>query len=442
MKKLLTNNLALKILSVIVAVLIWYVVVQTTNPIKTQSYDVPVTITHEDYLVNGKRTYRINDQDMMIRVMITDNKDTLSQISASDILLTADLTQIVDMEANPVYVPVTVSVNAVGITVKPENITLSRTTIPVTIENVAQVTVEVSADFDNKKPEKGYEVGKVTFNPSSVTISGPESIINIIGKVCASVDDIEGMNKDETKQVELKIYDKNGSPFKSKTMELLKFSETGNPPTVSAEIELWKKRENVKLEVEYSGEPARGFQVGEITTSPSEITVVGNQEALEQLAQNGNVIKIPASLVNIDHASQDRDDITVDLNKDVLDTKSLRASENTPSVKVMVAILPNGSREYQLDVERIQNVGLAEDLILSYDQSYVPIRVKASDEDLDAFDPSVAVQASIDLNGKTEGDYAASIDVVLPEGYELVDKVSTTIHLKRKAEDTKTALTP
>ena len=210
-------------------------------------------------------------------------------------------------------------------------------------------------------------------------------------------------------------------------------------PQINAEISLWKKREKVKIRVEYSGEPAQGFQVGEVTATPSEVTVVGSQEALDELAEAGNVITIPGELVNIDYASQDRDDFSIDLMKDkVLDETKIRVAENTSAIKVVVTVLPNGSQEFLMDVEQIQKMNLAEDLTLSYDQSTVPIRIKASDHNLDQFDPAAMVQASIDLSNKGEGDYPVTVNVSLPEGYELVDRVSTVVHLKKKAEVTKT----
>lgn len=77
MKKFLTNNWALKILSIIVAVLIWYLVVQVSNPYTRQPYDVPVEILNESYIVSGKKTFRIDDQYRTLRVTVGANQSTL-----------------------------------------------------------------------------------------------------------------------------------------------------------------------------------------------------------------------------------------------------------------------------------------------------------------------------------------------------------------------------
>ena len=235
MKKFLTNNWALKILSIIVAVLIWYLVVQVSNPYTRQPYDVPVEILNESYIVSGKKTFRIDDQYRTLRVTVGANQSTLKKLDVSKIRLTADLTQIVDMTSSPVYVPVNVSVDLTGIDEK--NITLSRTTIPITIEDIENATFDVEADCEGK-PGSGYEVGTVSLNPATVNISGPESIIDIIGRVVAKIN-VNGMKEDGIETAEFKIYDKNGTEFTEKTMDYLTF-DNGMTPQINAEISLWK----------------------------------------------------------------------------------------------------------------------------------------------------------------------------------------------------------
>ena len=72
-----------------------------------------------------------------------------------------------------------------------------------------------------------------------------------------------------------------------------------------------------------------------------------------------------------------------------------------------------------------------------YDQTQLAIRIKASDKNLAKLDTS-QINASIDLNGMGVGDYEVPVKITLPDGYELVDSVKTTIHIKEKAVANKT----
>lgn len=105
LKKLL-NNLPLKILSILISIVIWYVVVSVNDPIVKERFDVPVQVTNEAYIAAGKKTYQIAEEYQTVTVTVTDNNSVVSRLKASDITVTADLTQIVTMDTNPVYVPI------------------------------------------------------------------------------------------------------------------------------------------------------------------------------------------------------------------------------------------------------------------------------------------------------------------------------------------------
>lgn len=98
MKEKILNNLPLKIISVIIAIVIWYVVTSVSDPIVTRTFpDIPVQITNESYIAEGKKTYQISEQYQSIAVSIRGNRSVVNGITEDDITVTADLTQIVTM---------------------------------------------------------------------------------------------------------------------------------------------------------------------------------------------------------------------------------------------------------------------------------------------------------------------------------------------------------
>lgn len=105
----LTKNLALKIISVVIAIVIWYVVVDFNDPIETESYSVRIEVTNESYISNGKQIYRIADEYKTVTVYIKGNRSKLKRVQSGNIKVTADLTQIVDLERDPVTVPLQAS---------------------------------------------------------------------------------------------------------------------------------------------------------------------------------------------------------------------------------------------------------------------------------------------------------------------------------------------
>lgn len=80
-------------------------------------------------------------------------------------------------------------------------------TIPVEIEDVDSEKFPITIDAGNTKPAKDYEVGTMTSDPESITISGPTSLINKISSVVAKVD-VTNMRNSGTVTADLMIIDK------------------------------------------------------------------------------------------------------------------------------------------------------------------------------------------------------------------------------------------
>ena len=63
MKKLLTNNVGTKILSLIIAAIIWFVIYDIEDPVTTNRYTLSVSIINEDKLEDFGKTYEILSGD-------------------------------------------------------------------------------------------------------------------------------------------------------------------------------------------------------------------------------------------------------------------------------------------------------------------------------------------------------------------------------------------
>ena len=392
----LLNNLPLKLLSVVIAVLIWYVVVSVNDPIVKERFEVPVQVTNEAYIAAGKKTYQIAEEYQTVIVTVTDNNSVVSRLKASDITVTADLTQIVTMDTNPVYVPIKATCSMV----KQEKLSTVTATIPVEIEDVDSAKFPITIDAGNTKPAKDYEVGTMTSDPESITISGPASLVKKISSVVAKVD-VTNMRSSGTVTADLVIIDKNQDEMPESQMEFLSFD--GGSPQVDVDIELWRRVSGIKLNAQYSGTPADGYQIKNVYTTPEEITVAGSEEALKELADQGNTIEIPGDYTSV--AGQRSDvETTVDLSEVLADTTDLKvSSSSSASVNVHVTVMPNESREFQLDVEQITMDNLQSSYTVLYDQTQIAIRIKASDKNLEKLDVS-QINASVDLSNMGVGD--------------------------------------
>ena len=108
MKKKMGNNISLKILSLIIAVVVWLLVVNIDNPIGTKSFVISdVQLLNEAYIdADGKMCMQDSEQ-VPIRVTIKAQRKVLDKITVNDLRAVADLQQAVSLKTDPVMVQIT-----------------------------------------------------------------------------------------------------------------------------------------------------------------------------------------------------------------------------------------------------------------------------------------------------------------------------------------------
>ena len=91
MKKNLTKNIPLKIMSVIVGILVWLIVVNVDDPIVTKGFVISdVQIINEAYVDQLGEMVMQDDSENTVRVYITGSRKTVNRITSSDIKAVAD----------------------------------------------------------------------------------------------------------------------------------------------------------------------------------------------------------------------------------------------------------------------------------------------------------------------------------------------------------------
>lgn len=428
-KRKLTNNIPLKIMSLLVGIMVWVIVVNVDNPISQKNITIQgenVEVLNTAYVDSANKMCLQDDDPSPVRVTITGDRKTLSRIAASDITVTADLQQAVSLDTDPVMVPITASCPGISA----GNIEVTPQYLSVHLEEKATQEFLVNVNYGDSKPGKGYEVGTQIASPEKVKITGPKSLVNKIDKVNATVS-VEGKTEDFTEDVSLTITDKNQDAFSSRMAYL-----TIDNSKVLVSTKFWKIRTEVKIQGEYTGKPADGYYVDSVTTVPDTISLAGTDEALDSLRQDDNTLWIGGSSIDITGKSGDIEE-KVSL-KDVLPENTKLTSGTSEDVWVRVSILPEGSHSYGLLSNEVKVENMPENLQLAFGTDKIEIRVKAVIGEIDDFDVK-DVKASIDLKDMTEGSYQIPVKVELPEGYELLEDVTTDITISEisNAEENK-----
>lgn len=419
MKKNLMNKFTLKILSLAIAILLWLIVGNVQNPVRTVSfYDIPVNIVNESYLAGKLEIPLLVEGKDKVNVRIKAERNVIKNLRKEMITAEADITQIVDMETTPLMVPVKVTCRGIS----EENITVSPGNIPIHIEKQISVEKVIAAIYEDT-PEKSYEIGNIKALPEKVTISGPETLINKIDRVVASVK-VSGMVKSDILKSQLKIYDKNQELLTDEQMSYLDLKDIKNNE-VNVQVDLWKIKE-IPIKAEYSGVPRYGYEVQSVESVPDTISIAGTEDALSKLKEKGNVLTIPGTMVDVTGKTEDFEE-SVDISG-LLPEDTKLARDINSLVIVKVKVLPYNSKEYILSAADIETLNEADNVDVIFEQENVTVRVKAKTEDLAKL-VKADIHLKIDLADYGEGAYEIPLKVTLPDGYELVSPVKAKVKL-------------
>lgn len=416
MKRKPTDNLSLKIMSLAVGILVWLLVVNIDNPIITKSVTVTdVEVINSAYIEENGQMIMREEKQQPVRVVLRGERKTLNRITSADIHAVADLQQAVTLKTDPVMVPITVTCDKLA----SENMEVTPRNLSVHIQEKKTQEFVVNVTTGESKPAKGYEVGTRTSNPEKIKITGPTSLINKIDRVNAVVS-VENRTEDMVQETELQIIDKNGEKISDTDLSYL------NVPKVSVTVRLWKVRSNVDIKVEYSGEPAEGYQVGSVSTLPDVVSVAGDTEALAILVEKGNAITIPAEYVDISGRTSDYEQ---KINLTELLPEGLKlTSDSVEDIFVTVNILPVGSDIYQIPTKNIEVKKRPDNLQAVFETDRIEVRVQEIGDPKEKLTVE-KIKAHIDLEGKKEGSHEVPVEISLPEGYELVESVTAAVRL-------------
>ncbi|MDO4615276.1 MAG: CdaR family protein, partial [Lachnospiraceae bacterium] len=349
MRKQLFSHPGLKIAALVIAFVIWLVIMNVNDPVTRKTiHDIPITVTNTSYVEERGYSYRIADGFTSINVSVRSNRSAIESLSASSITATADLTQIIgdfthqlDEENSQIMVPVTVTVPGIS----QDNYTASPRNIEIVLEEIQSKDFVISATTNGTSPAKGYEVGDMQVDPETITIRGAGSLIDKIDRVVAAVDVTE-MKADAELSPVIQIYDKNGDILSDEEMSYLTIGTTDEE--IGVEVTIYSVMDGIGLEAEAYGTPKAGYQLGTITLTPSDLSVVGSGEALAELESDGSVIRIPADSQVIDLTNADRDfEVKIDIT-DFLPEGIDLADGLSSTVVASVQILPYNSKALTL----------------------------------------------------------------------------------------------
>ena len=269
MKEKMTNNLSLKIIAVLFAAGLWMISININDPYQSKDYSVVVQLQNMSVMTsNGKYVEVLNDSDE-ITVRVRGNRSVMDSFSASNIVATADLSEIDENNQVPIKLS-TIKTSGNKI----ESLRSADSFVEVKVENIRKIQKKLEVVTKNL-PGEGYILGKVSTEQNALRISGPESAVALVDKAVVNFD-LVNATEDVSMILPVELYDGEGNKINDSRLTM-----SINEVQCVASVLSTKE---VPLEFTTKGNVAEGYGfTGKIISEPSTVVVAAKASVLRRI---------------------------------------------------------------------------------------------------------------------------------------------------------------
>lgn len=412
LKMSLTNNIGLKFLAVLIALVLWLAIVNVNDPEKTITVsNIPISVTNESAITSRDMVYNVKSEQYL-NITVSGKRSIVSNLSAEDFRATASLKELSKVNS----IPVDVTTKNASLGRKITIVKQSAQTILVDVENVEEKNfTDLVVEYTGKVAD-GYVAGLSSMSTDEVTVKAPTSIIDKIKKVAVRCS-LDGTNTNISKKCPVILYDKNDKEIKSDEIEL-----SDKKIRVNVNVLRAKQVPISTINKDELGKPADGYVVDDVILSSDSITVYGSEESLDSIES----LDIQDDI----DVSDAKGDVTQNIDVTGKLPKGLSVSgESTITVKVLIKKLI--TRTFEYDASEVSLNDLSSDLDVQLVTKKVKVTLQGEEEVISQLTKD-DMAISADLGKVKEGTTTVHVDVAVPDNTTLMNNV--TIKIKAKAK--------
>lgn len=412
LKMSLTNNIGLKFLAVLIALVLWLAIVNVNDPEKTITVsNIPISVTNESAITSRDMVYNVKSEQYL-NITVSGKRSIVSNLSAEDFRATASLKELSKVNS----IPVDVTTKNASLGRKITIVKQSAQTILVDVENVEEKDfTDLVVEYTGKVAD-GYVAGLSSMSTDEVTVKAPTSIIDKIKKVAVRCS-LDGTNTNISKKCPVILYDKNDKEIKSDEIEL-----SDKKIRVNVNVLRAKQVPISTINKDELGKPADGYVVDDVILSSDSITVYGSEESLDSIES----LDIQDDI----DVSDAKGDVTQNIDVTGKLPKGLSVSgESTITVKVLIKKLI--TRTFEYDASEVSLNDLSSNLDVQLVTKKVKVTLQGEEEVISQLTKD-DMAISADLGKVKEGTTTVHVDVAVPYNTTLMNNV--TIKIKAKAK--------
>ena len=278
--RILSSNVFLGVVSFLAALLTWGILVASDGTLTREK-----TIANASVSVSGETTLRSRGYIVMddlktlvpgVRMNVEVTQNNYDRVTGASFNPHIDLADVTGVGENELEISFGSSVYGRVHSVEPATVTVN-------VERYITRRVPVLLLTSGQTPE-GLYMDSARSDPSSLSVSGPQSIVSTVARVVARVDlsQVSAERMSDRIAVPIELQTTAGEVIVSDKVQVTNQSVITD--TVVGEIELMPLK-NVPLALDsfVTGEPARGYELYKIDAAQTHLPVAAKQEVLDAL---------------------------------------------------------------------------------------------------------------------------------------------------------------
>lgn len=275
LESLWQNNTFFKVLSVLIACIIWVVVAMNMkSDIPREIKEVPVTMDNQTSFITRMGLTVIGDEDMFVDVTIEGQRLVVGSIKPEDIAVSVDLSSV--NGAGSFSLPlVAENISGKDFTIS----SISPATVNLKFDRMVTKKFGIELEMEGiSVPEEGYLMEEAIVNPSQVSVTGPDTDIAKIAKCVVVVDQEGSLTETTVFTPDIVLLDKDGNKIDTSGLTMdAKQAEVTIPILKTVDLPVKVEFLNVPAGVNTDG---LGY-----TISNETITVAGPVDEVNQYSE-------------------------------------------------------------------------------------------------------------------------------------------------------------
>lgn len=258
------QGLSTVVLSVVLAVMVWFVAVREENPPIEEDYRSTISLEIENL---PPETVIFGDVPDRVTLRLRAPQSSWDELSPDKFRAWIDLNGLTP-GLHDVPVQIEVSDRSVDVIQK------RPTSVNVRLESLVQSQFPIRVEVVDAAP-LGYIARPPVLDPITATVSGPASVVNQVNQVWAEMY-LRGAKERVERSVDLTARNLDGEALTRLTI---------TPPKVHVSVPIDQRfgYRDVSVSVVISGEVASGYWVSNISVDPSTVTVIGGPTTLNNI---------------------------------------------------------------------------------------------------------------------------------------------------------------